>query len=70
MQQERLKFEEEKKVLLQQGSEAESRLVRLEEERAVREQLLNRTKADLEAKELEVVDIQVTFLARNTFCFF
>jgi len=58
LQQERLKFEEEKKVLLQQGSEAESRLVRLEEERAVREQLLNRTKADLEAKELEVVDIQ------------
>jgi len=58
LQQERQKFEEEKTLLLQQGSEAESRLSRLEEERTEREKLLISTKADLEAKEREVVDIQ------------
>ena len=61
LQQERQKFEEEKTLLLQQGSEAESRLSRLEEERTEREKLLISTKADLEAKEREVVDIQVSF---------
>lgn len=65
LQQERLKFEEEKKLLLQQGTEAESRLLKLEEERAERETLLINTKADLEAKEREVIDIQV-----NIYCTF
>jgi len=63
LHQERLKFEEEKKLLLQQGSEAESRLSRLEEERAEREKLLISTKADLEAKEREVIDIQVNMFS-------
>ena len=62
LQDERLKFEEEKKLLVQQGTEAESRLLQLEKERAEREILLEKTRADLLAKEKEFPDIQVLII--------